>query len=306
MFSIIIPLFNKERFIRRTLDSVRAQKIKNFEVIIVDDGSTDNGALIVENEYPEFSLIKKKNGGVSSARNLGIKHAKNEYIVFLDADDVLSESYLITLFNILRYDNTIKIIGSSYTQNIKMLEHKVINPNLRIIENYFDNALINTMFLTSATAVRKDFFDTNEGFDSNLTRGEDLDVWFRAVLSGGSVVYIENKMVYYSNEDEYALTKKVYPIKKSIISKLNDNIYEEYAKNNKSFSSFRSKYIYLTLYRYWFFNNKGYDERSIYNSIHNRIAILDMIYNLPTFVMKPILNFNLSKKILRKVILLLL
>jgi len=303
MFSIVIPLFNKERFIRRTLDSIRAQKIKNFEVIVVDDGSTDNGALIVESEYSDFSLIKKKNGGVSSARNLGIENSKNEYIVFLDADDVLSEEYLITLFNILRYDNTIKIIGTSYTRNIEMLEHKVQEPKVRVIESYFDNAVQNTLFFSSATAIRKDFFDENEGFDSSLTRGEDIDVWFRAVLSGGSVIYIENKMAYYSNEDENALTRKMYPINKSLLIKINSNSYNKYAKNNESFYSFRSKYIYLNLYRYWFFNNKGSDEKKIYKNIENRVIFIDLIYSLPAIVMRPILKFEIFRRILSKFIL---
>lgn len=122
MFSVIIPLFNKEKFIRRTLDSVRLQTISPFEVIVVDDGSTDNGPAIVEKEYPEFTLIRQKNQGVSAARNTGIRASKYEYIVFLDADDVWSIGFLSALYKTLKLNPNITIIGTSYTRDIHLLE----------------------------------------------------------------------------------------------------------------------------------------------------------------------------------------
>lgn len=89
MISIIIPLYNKEKTILRCLNSVLGQTYKEFEVIIVDDGSVDNGVFIIENSISDkrVKIIKQKNGGVSKARNTGAKAANGNWLVFLDADD---------------------------------------------------------------------------------------------------------------------------------------------------------------------------------------------------------------------------
>lgn len=300
MFSVVIPLFNKEKYIRRTLDSVRSQTISCFEVIIVDDGSTDDGPSIVENEYPEFTLIRQENRGVSAARNAGIRASNHKYIVFLDADDAWSKNFLSSLYNTLKLNSNIKIIGTSYTRNIHLLENDTENLKLKIIRNYFDIALKNTLFFTSAVAVRRDFFDTNEGFDTSLTRGEDLDVWFRAILSGGDIAYIYNKLSYYSNEDDNAITNRNFPIYQSLLSKIYSNSYNEYASENTRFSNFRSNYVYINLYKYWFMNNKSFNEKEIFNSIEFRNSTLDLIYSLPCFIMKPLINYSFSNKLIRK------
>lgn len=95
--SIIIPVYNTEKYLRRCLDSIVAQTYKDFECILVDDGSTDASGKICD-EYAakdnRFKVFHKKNGGVSSARNLGLDNAKGEYIAFCDADDYVKENWL--------------------------------------------------------------------------------------------------------------------------------------------------------------------------------------------------------------------
>lgn len=90
MISVVIPLYNKEPIIKKTLNSVLSQDYSDFEVVVVDDGSTDNSVAIVESiAGPRIRLIKQENGGPSKARNTGVKNAKGDWIVFLDADDEL-------------------------------------------------------------------------------------------------------------------------------------------------------------------------------------------------------------------------
>ena len=99
MISVIIPLYNKEAIIERTLRSVLSQDYDDFEVVIVDDGSTDRSLAVVERELPQIKgklnvntpvrIIRQENGGPSKARNTGVRNAKGEWIVFLDADDEL-------------------------------------------------------------------------------------------------------------------------------------------------------------------------------------------------------------------------
>lgn len=103
MVSVIIPLYNKKAAIRNTLHSVLGQTYKKFEVIVVDDGSTDNSASIVEEEARKdqrIKLFRKKNGGVSSARNFGLKQSVGDWIVFLDADDEMLPTNLETLMGL--------------------------------------------------------------------------------------------------------------------------------------------------------------------------------------------------------------
>ena len=88
MISVVIPLYNKEKYIKRAIESVLNQTFQKFEIIVVNDGSTDKSAEIVQNiKDPRIRLINQKNAGVSAARNRGIQEAKYEYIAFLDADD---------------------------------------------------------------------------------------------------------------------------------------------------------------------------------------------------------------------------
>ena len=89
-FSVIIPLYNKETTILKTLDSVLAQTYPHFEVVVVDDGSTDRSAeLVTSLADSRIRYFKKENGGPSSARNLGVEKAEKEWLLFLDADDLL-------------------------------------------------------------------------------------------------------------------------------------------------------------------------------------------------------------------------
>src|SRR5690606_29446795 len=95
MFSVVIPLYNKERSIKQTVQSVLDQTFTDFEIVIVNDGSTDNSLQVVENiDDQRIRIINKPNGGVSSARNKGINEANFNWIAFLDGDDLWKPNHL--------------------------------------------------------------------------------------------------------------------------------------------------------------------------------------------------------------------
>lgn len=96
LFSVIVPLYNKREYIRSTLDSVLNQTVSSYELIVVDDGSTDGSPQIVE-EYGNVRLIRQRHSGVSAARNRGIREARGSYICFLDADDTWRSDFLETV-----------------------------------------------------------------------------------------------------------------------------------------------------------------------------------------------------------------
>ncbi len=101
LFSIIVPVYNCERFLTRCFESIRNQACQKYEVILVDDGSTDSSGEICDkyaNSYGQFSVIHKKNGGLSSARNCGLSVAKGKYILFLDADDYIEKELVSKVY----------------------------------------------------------------------------------------------------------------------------------------------------------------------------------------------------------------
>ncbi len=100
IFSIIIPVYNAETTIRRCLDSFTNQRFSDYEILLINDGSTDNSDAICR-EYADVNskicYLSKENGGVSSARNLGLEQAKGEYVLFVDSDDYVSEDYFAVI-----------------------------------------------------------------------------------------------------------------------------------------------------------------------------------------------------------------
>ena len=117
MISIVIPLYNKEKSIEQSLRSVLSQSYDDFEVVVVDDGSTDGSVGVVEaTNDPRIRFVKQENGGPSKARNTGVKNAKGEWVLFLDADDELLTGALAYFAKQMsRHDDTSFIFASFYS-----------------------------------------------------------------------------------------------------------------------------------------------------------------------------------------------
>ena len=109
LISIIVPCFNNEKYVEKCLESIANQTIKNFEVIIINDGSKDNSQKVIEtfiSTHLNFKLINQVNMGVSSARNNGLKEANGNYVCFVDADDYIEPNYLYELYNALEANDS--------------------------------------------------------------------------------------------------------------------------------------------------------------------------------------------------------
>lgn len=183
MVSVIIPSYNSARTILRAIDSVINQSYRNLEIIIVDDGSTDNTKEII-NEYIKSSIIKyyfQENQGPSIARNNGVGFASGEYIAFLDADDEWHIKKLEIQMKILKEKN-LNFLGSSYTYD-KFLDIGFNDESKYDIEKYsFKNIVFKNRFSTPCVIMKKSFFIELNGFDENLIFAEDYDMWLRASL----------------------------------------------------------------------------------------------------------------------------
>jgi len=189
VFSIIIPLFNKKAFIGEVLRRVLLQSFTNYEVIIIDDGSTDGSAEIV-NSFTASNLtcIKTKNQGVSAARNTGIKAASGTLIAFLDADDYWDNNHLEELYKLHISFPGAGLLASRY--KLKFSEAKIVKPcfknlpeNFRgIVPDFFKASLTYRIAWTSALAVDARVLKHVGLFNELLSNGEDNDLWIRIAL----------------------------------------------------------------------------------------------------------------------------
>lgn len=179
MFSIIIPLYNKELSITKTLQSVLGQIFKDFEVLIINDGSTDKSLEKVKAFIDKrIRIINQENGGVSRARNRGVKEAKYDWIAFLDADDLWMDEHLDTFKkSIDKYKNQ-KVFSNSYIDSNAKLPKKM-DDSVMLIDNYFNEASKRQFFWTSVSCINRQVFDNVGFFDETLSRGEDLELWTR-------------------------------------------------------------------------------------------------------------------------------
>lgn len=191
MISVIIPLYNKAESVATALDCVLAQSFQDFEVVVVDDGSTDNGAAIVEQYIdPRIRLVRQENAGVSAARNKGIEEAKGEYVAFLDADDEWMPEYLENQYSLtLRYPQcdvfATNYIFHGFTGNqVPTILRRLPSKNEDFeMNNYFEVAYSSHPPLwTSAVMVRKCAIESVGGFPVGVKSGEDLLTWARLAV----------------------------------------------------------------------------------------------------------------------------
>ncbi|CAL2088387.1 Beta-1,3-glucosyltransferase [Tenacibaculum sp. 190524A02b] len=224
MFSVIIPLFNKEQSIKSTLNSVVLQKFSDFEVIVINDGSTDESEKKVrEIKDSRIRLINQVNGGVSKARNRGIKEAENEWIVFLDADDLWRNDHLDSLkTNILKYPEY-KAFCNSYTRSDFKTEERIEEKDKdKIVDDYFIEGLKSFFFWTGVVCIHKDVFEEVGIFDERLSRGEDLDVWNR-VGRNYSIIWSKKVTAIYKQDTENKLTRSKVLLEKCFENYLDFN-----------------------------------------------------------------------------------
>ncbi|AKB60120.1 glycosyltransferase family 2 protein [Methanosarcina mazei] len=218
--SVVIPLYNKEPHISQALDSVLSQTFQEFEVIIIDDGSTDKSAEIVKNfTDPKIRLIQQENAGVSAARNRGIEKAKADLIAFLDADDEWTPSFLETILRLREKYPEAGAFSTAYKichQNGKMIDtnYKSIPkpPWEGLLESYFLTVTRDFPLSTSAVAVPKKILIEMGGFKKEYWWGEDADMWGRIALKYPVAFSSQVASVYYRNSINRACLKNI-PIK---------------------------------------------------------------------------------------------
>lgn len=206
-YSVVIPVYNKEHYIRHTLESVLAQTIDDFEIIVVNDGSTDQSLREISRVISDkITVVNQENQGVSVARNTGIAHAKGDYIAFLDADDEWREHYLETIDKLTVNYPQSAIYVTAYCVNMgegKYHYSSTIDPSEGCLESYWMTFRYTYDFVwTSATVIRKDTILRAGGFRRGEKIGQDLDLWTRVARINPRVAYSSEICVNYNRKAE--------------------------------------------------------------------------------------------------------
>ena len=204
LVSVVIPLFNKEKYVERTLRSVLQQSFSDLEVIVVDDGSTDGSAGIVKLfSDPRLQLISCDNRGVSVARNVGISVARSDYIALVDADDEWHPEFLSILWKIKINNPKGKFFATSFEvvdsdgHRTKLDFGYPKNFEMDLIEFMHCCMRLKSPIMSSAVMVYKPLIEKVGLFPVGQKRGEDLDTWVRLLLEVPVIYYNVPLAVYW-------------------------------------------------------------------------------------------------------------
>ncbi len=240
--SVVIPLYNKSKSILNTIKTVLDQSCLPNEIVIVNDGSTDGSEEIVEKmNHPLIVLIHQKNAGVSAARNKGIETAKNEWIAFLDADDVWNPEYIKEIKSLAKSYPDCNVFATAYILQDYLGNNKSIVLNkipfketTGKLTNYFEVASCSHPPLwSSAIVVKRTALLAIKGFPSCISSGEDLLTW-AALAKQYHIAYSKTPLAIYNMPNLVVDRKRRF---KSI--QINDEIV---TNNFKQLLNLRNKY----------------------------------------------------------------
>lgn len=211
LISVIIPVFNAEKWLNRCVDSVVNQTYQNIEIILVDDGSTDGSAKICDDyaiEDPRIIVIHQQNGGVSRARNTGLQNCTGKYISFIDSDDYVSSSYISYMYEkICEYSSPVCTVEYSYNEK----EEQRIDEEIKLVEsiNYRFNLSYSHITICGCMFARS-LLETNGEvltFSEDIIRCEDILFMANIVRRASTILATNQRLYFVSTENSASLTK---------------------------------------------------------------------------------------------------
>jgi glycosyltransferase involved in cell wall biosynthesis len=225
-FSVVIPLYNKANYIQSCLESVLKQTHKEFEVILVNDGSTDGSEAVVERfQDSRIRLVHQENKGASAARNKGVSLAKHEWIALIDADDYWYPNHLEELQNTIEQFPKADVVCNNYeilldNDFIKQPAFSIEYPlKAQYIEDYFKGSLIDPIAWTSALSFTSSIFKKVGEFDTNIKSGQDIDLMVKFGLTATIAFNPKTSSRYIINSENNLAKTNYFPDRLYFISK---------------------------------------------------------------------------------------
>ena len=239
--SVIIPVFNKATTIQKTIESVLAQTFTDFELLLVNDASTDNSLAIIEQfRDSRIQLINQEHKGVSYTRNTGIKASKSPFVAFLDADDIWQQNHLENMIQLSKNHFECAVFSSGYSV---IYPNKIRNFNFKTAPkspmDFFENSLDFSLLHPSIIMIKKTVFDTVGYYDTSYPGGEDTELWIRMMLK---------YKLCFSNEITVTINKKLAQQASRILSNYHKIDYIFHFSNEEKNNSSLQKYMDLQRY----------------------------------------------------------
>jgi glycosyltransferase involved in cell wall biosynthesis len=229
LISVVIPCFNDGKYLPETISHLNKQSFKDFEIIIVNDGSTDHETIEIlkKIEPTGIQVLHKENGRMSSARNYGVLHARGTFIAALDADDYFDPSFFKKAINILKNDQNIAVVTSHiqlFGEFRKTSKPRGGNENNFLFSNQCPACAI----------VRKQCWDDVGGYDENMKFGyEDWEFYIRITKKGWTIYVIPEKLLFYRQTKKSTHLNDTLTHRKEIIEYIVDKHKDWYLEKLK-------------------------------------------------------------------------
>lgn len=270
--SVILTTFNVEKYIKKCIDSILSQTFKDYELIIIDDGSSDDTIKILKRNYPHLTIIENNHMGVAKCRNLALSKAKGKYVCILDSDDYFEEDMLEIMYNKMEQFNADVAISSAYkfddlTQEqveLKYMINKELYNNLKYFSPFEMKDVIFQLTVANAWAkmFRRDLIVNNNLKFQDLKNSNDVLFVFSAIIKAKRIVPIEKPLVHYraNNKNSIQGIKSKYPIEFiKAYSKL-----QEFLVNQKIYEDYKQSFIKMIINIFiWNINTVNLDAKNI-------------------------------------------
>jgi len=287
MISVIIPTYNSKKYIGEAINSVLCQTCTDYEIIVIDDGSTDNTKEIIENNFPQVRYYYLPHRGASRARNYGIQRARGEYIAFLDADDLWLAEKLQKQIGVFNADQELMLV---FTEHRFFDSNGIREATFSKKERLMTGDVVKNIFLYSHVAlptvmVRKNVFQEIGYFEEYLNVAEDDNLWIRIALKFR--IHLLDEVLVHCRMTEDSLSRTTSGLVTGVLKnvELIEKKYPELRKRLGPVNIRRKKSYVYSDYGYFYFSNGDYamSRRYYFKSIKHYFNISSLIYLLFSF-----------------------
>lgn len=286
LVSIVIPCFNQSHFLTEAIESVQNQTYKNFEIIVVNDGSTDDTSRVASN-FANVILLEQSNQGLANSRNNGLKKCRGEFVVFLDADDTLLPCALeIGVQMLNKHLNCVFVSGLCQRVDEKNKELETIQPNL--FSDDFYESLLRSNYIWSPSNViyRRNLFQKIEPFDPTLNPVADYELYLR--IARQFPIFHHSEIVTNYRQHQASMSKN-YKMMLDYVHKVYDQ-QEEFIKINpiykKAAKSGLASYKKLCLEGIYYQCSQSFKKGEYANALKLTLTLLSYPLNIPSLIYK--------------------